>query len=158
MEEEKIEELIIKTCKELYKKDRYLIEKNICERTIVFRFGIYMQEFMNKDNSFKNYDLDIEYNKNLDERKSTSNNPNGRYVDLIIHKRGYNYSNLLCIEFKKKIISKVDRTKIDELMSPMEVYQYKYGATITFKTDRVIYFIKSYMGGWRMKELLLPQI
>lgn len=153
MEEEKIEELIIKTCRELYKKDRYLIEKNLSERAIVFRFGLYMQELMIKDNSLKEYNLDNEYNKNIDERKSTSNDPNGRYVDLIIHKRGYNHSNLLCMEFKKKRLSEVDRRKIDDLMSPMEVYQYRYGSTITFKTDRVIYYIKAYMGEWRRKEI-----
>lgn len=153
MNENKVEDLIIKTCKKLYNKDKYLIGKNVCERAIVFRFGLYMQEFMTKDNLLKKYDLDNEYNKNLDERKSTSNNPNGRYVDLIIHKRGYNHSNLLCMEFKKRIISKVDRAKIDDLMSPMEVYQYKYGATITFKEDRVIYYLKSYMGEWKRKEL-----
>lgn len=154
MKENKIEELIITTCKKLYRKDRYLIEKNLCERAIVFRFGIYMQELMLKDNILKEYNLDNEYNKNIDERKSTSNDPNGRYVDLIIHKRGYNHSNLLCMEFKKKRISKVDRRKIDDLMSPMEVYKYKYGATITLKTDRVIYYFKPYMGEWTKKEIL----
>lgn len=151
-----IEKLVIKACKELYKNDYHLIEYNLCERTLVFRFGLYFHYYMIKDSELKGYDLDVEYNKNIDEIKATRNYPNGRYVDLVVHKRGHNNSvnNILAIEFKKNRVYKDDKIKIDDLMSPTDVYRYRYGMTLTFKKNKIVYSMRSQMEDWVDKEMI----
>lgn len=121
---EKVENAICK----LFKRDRYLLQNNLNERTIAHKFAMYLQE------EFIDYDVDCEYNKNVDEKNGAKNiyileeeldelRSSIKYVaskrheetkklkqefavisiypDILVHKRGNNERNLLIIEIKK---------------------------------------------------------
>lgn len=88
---EKLKEAIF----ELYRNDYLLINNKCCERSIVFRLGLYLA------NSLAAYGLDVdcEYNKNGEKPKSLSNK-RFNYPDIIVHKRGSNEDNVLIAEVK----------------------------------------------------------
>lgn len=153
---EKIECIIEKVLIKLYKNDKELIGRGVCERAIVFRFGIYLQRIMSRDIELNEYNLDCEYNRNMDDLKRTENYQNGRYPDLIIHKRGSNLNNLLVIEFKKRnSSSSEDIKKINDFMSLNGEYKYRYGISIVLKEKEVIYKIKEFGGDWIQKKIKL---
>lgn len=137
--EDCIDEIIEKACKELYKNDRYLIKHNVNERAVVFRFGIYLQRLISKNNYFDNYNLDNEYNRNMDDSKRLSDYENGVYPDLIIHKRGSNEYNLLIIECKTEWNSDIseDINRIRRFVDTNGRFRYKYGLSILFKKNEV---------------------
>ena len=111
-----IETMAERALKKLYKKDKYLIAHNahdlsggidehVSERGIVTRFAMYLQEQLYSYPALCRYNIDVEYNRNMDKPKylpCTKWKNNGAYPDLIIHKRGCNGSenNILIIEFK----------------------------------------------------------
>jgi len=99
IESHKIQSLVHQALTKLYKNQRYLILNRVSERSIVFWFGVYFFEGL-KDSEYANYDLDIEYNRNLSNAKKTRHFPRGTYPDLIVHERGSNNNNVLVIEFK----------------------------------------------------------
>jgi hypothetical protein len=151
-----IEKLIKAALCKLYYKDKYLIAHephkktnketgndmiHVSERAIVFRFGIYLQELAYQSEYFKDYHIDTEYNRNLDNCKCLSEteweNGKGAYPDLIIHKRGRNDSNLLVVEFKAwwsdDSLEKIDKKKLKAFKrSP---YNYSYALFIKFDED-----------------------
>ena len=157
-----IEAAIIKSLLNLYKRDTYLIinkpeeteenlrtEKNssdeeyknyVSERSVVFRFGLYLQEELNKSDMLSWYDLDSDINRNLGMKKKIKCRPNGAFPDIIIHKRGSNDYNLLIIECKtwwnrtKENITD-DITKIKDFMSEADGYSYKYGVIVIIKQN-----------------------
>ena len=140
---EKLEKAIKRACKNLYRRDKSLLNRNVNERAILFRFGIYLQRIMSRDPKLKFYDLDNEYNRNIYEVKRTENYPNGRYPDFIIHKREKNDANLIVIEFKKENTdSEDDLKKIDDFMSLNSAYKYKFGMYIVLREDSILYKIK----------------
>lgn len=140
---EKLEKAVERACKNLYRRDKSLLNRNVNERAILFRFGIYLQRIMSRDDKLKSYDLDNEYNRNIYEVKKTENYPNGRYPDFIIHKRERNDANLFIIEFKKENTdSEDDLKKIDDFMSLNSVYKYKFGMYIVLREDSILYKIK----------------
>lgn len=79
----------------LYHNDYLLMKNGCCERSIVFRLGLYLA------NSLAQYgfDVDCEYNKNGEKPKSLRNK-RINYPDIIIHKRGSKEDNLLIVEVK----------------------------------------------------------
>jgi hypothetical protein len=109
----------------LYRNDGYLIEHDVSERAIAHKLAEYLQS------SFKDYNVDCEYNRNIERgprhtksisvvrqiyRKEIKNINSSRidedtyaekvtevtaYPDIIIHRRGSNEKNLLIIEIKK---------------------------------------------------------
>lgn len=140
---EKLEKAVERACKNLYRRDKSLLDRNVNERAILFRFGIYLQRILSRDSKLKFYDLDNEYNRNMYEVKRTENYPNGRYPDFIIHKREKNDANLIVIEFKKENTdSEDDLKKIDDFISLNSAYKYKFGMYIVFREDSILYKIK----------------
>lgn len=116
----------------LYSRDSLIIHRNknnhTGERSIVFRFGMYFDEYCRE--YFLDYDVDEEYNRNLDSVKKL--NDDSVIPDLILHKRNSNKANLLVIEFKtwwNKDQTK-DKNKIKGFIDPNGMYHYKYGAVI----------------------------
>ena len=107
---EKLKEEIIKCLKkagnELYLVDSSLIsdktylDVHAHERSICFRFGTYLNKYIESNSFLKKYDLDAEYNRDIDMIKRLPGWPNGCYPDLILHKRGNNENNILIIECK----------------------------------------------------------
>ncbi|MGI8316876.1 hypothetical protein [Halobacillus mangrovi] len=112
---------INKAISKFYSRDEYLLINNLNERTIAHKFASYLQV------EFDNYDVDCEYNKNVDEDNGAKNiyivkneaeelkrkikqetefddieyTVISIYPDIVIHKRGGNDNNLLIIEIKK---------------------------------------------------------
>ena len=126
----------------LYENDSYLImnsvdtePKHVSERSIVFRFGVYFENFVREQLS--EYNLDSEYNRNKADIKLLPSWEDGCYPDIIVHKRGNNDNNLLVIEFKTWWNSDQsnDCQKIIEFCST-DTYQYKYGMTILLGKNR----------------------
>lgn len=154
---EELENIIEKACKDLYKNDFYLIENRLHERAIVFRFGIYLQKYIDKSNNLKKYKLDNEYNRNMDELKRTPNYPNGRYVDLLLHERGSNNNNILIIECKTDWNDNTseDIKKIEDFMILNGIYKFQYGVSIIFRTGEVSYKIKEKDGDWINKTIIV---
>ena len=131
---------------ELYLFDRNLIydssyeNVHAHERSICFRFGVYLNNQMSMNRALKKYDLDVEYNKDIDTIKRLSGWPNGCYPDLIIHKRGTNTANLLVMECKgwwsdeRDILN--DKKKIREFLNS-ERYRYLFGLLIVFEREKI---------------------
>lgn len=139
--------MINNACKNVYNQDRYLIKNDKCkdnlnyvsERSIMFRFGIYLQDYLNNYAKLKDYNLDSEYNKNLGDLKRIQDWENGAIPDIIIHKRGTNDYNVLIIEIKTWWNDNItdDLRKIDKFMEVNSDYSYKYGAVIIFRENSV---------------------
>ena len=94
-----LKELLNKALQRLYENDMSLIERRANERAITFRFGVYLEELVKKS-SFKELNVDAEYNRNGTSTKSTDSNPHGTYPDILLHQRETNDENKLVLEFK----------------------------------------------------------
>ncbi|MBO7123819.1 MAG: hypothetical protein J6V90_11150 [Treponema sp.] len=136
-ESDKVIELIKLALKEVYKNDKYLIDNKISERAIVSKFACYFSQ-MAKDSPFKNFDIDVEYNRQGIKSKIIGEKL--VCIDFIVHERGNNNDNLIAIEFKpywnknKKAIEK-DKQKIKDLCDHTNKYRYKYGFVLTFEKE-----------------------
>lgn len=136
---ERIECILKKACKKIYKEDRYLINNRVSERAIVFRLGIYIQRLMSRDTELKFYNLDNEYNRNGQDSKRIPGFENGTLPDLIIHKRGSNKDNKVIIECKTWWNNDIyaDMQKLKEFINIRGKYKFKYGISIIFKMDTI---------------------
>lgn len=103
-EEQKIiKNKIINAYKKLLEKDLFLLDNNLNERTITYKFAQYLEK------EFDDYDIDCEYNRNCEQIKqleiinTASNDTDATtiYPDIIVHKRGQNSDNYIVIEAKK---------------------------------------------------------
>ncbi|MCH3976998.1 MAG: hypothetical protein LKE36_05330 [Bacilli bacterium] len=114
-----------------------LIEVHNAERSIVFRFGHYMINLLERDEDLRLYQVDAEYNRNLYDIKRImiDDKLKNVYPDLVIHRRGTS-DNLLVIEFKTwwNPDQNFDIKKIKAFMKPSGGYAYKFGLLI--KIDR----------------------
>lgn len=127
----------------LYKNEAYLIEQEVHERSLVFRFGLYFHKCLEESPKFSKFDLDIEYNRDLvssknKDPKRTQDHPKGIFPDLILHKRGNNYNNILVLEFKTNWNENPsdDVKKLKELTSPNQKYHYNLGISIVLGKTR----------------------
>jgi hypothetical protein len=118
---------------QLLEKDTYLLEIDANERAISHRLGLYLQLL------FKEWHVDCEYNRNLDNPKRlktykkffdeyqrvwniAETDPVTVFPDIIIHERGTR-NNLLIVEIKKttsRISCEFDYFKLRE-------FKYQYG-------------------------------
>lgn len=141
---EAVEKALIK----LYEKDAYLIlshpqnnkeDSHVSERGIVFRFGIYLQMLLS-ESQFTDYNIDVEYNRNMYKKKTLPSYANGTFPDLIVHKRGSNQDNILILEFKTwwNRDTREDIKKIKQFMAPDGNYRYKMGASIVLEREKYI--------------------
>lgn len=148
----RLERCINKACDKLYLKDYSLIlrgEEHVSERSIVFRFGLYLEDSLSRDEILSRYDLDCEYNRNGQGRKTLPSWVNGCFPDLIIHKRGHNYDNLLIIECKawfNKHGATDDLIKIKEFIES-DVYHYMHGLQIIFEKEHDEAILKWFSSG-----------
>jgi hypothetical protein len=129
--------IVVSALSRVYKDHSYLIENRVSERSIVFWFGIYVYD-LKKDTFLKDFDLDIEYNRNKVDQKRTQNFPNGSFPDLILHKRGTNDSNLLIIEFKTwwNENNSNDLIKLQDFTSAKGKYKFKIGLSILIDKEK----------------------
>lgn len=144
MFENTLKSCIKKACKDLYRNDSKLINDSnahTSERSIAFRFGIYLDKRLSKFKCFHEYTLDAEYNRNLADIKRLPNRPNGCFPDFIIHKRGSKRYNLLVIECKgwwsEKYEDEEDINKIRYFIED-DRYQYQKGLFIKFEKKQAV--------------------
>ncbi len=125
--------------------DQIGTKHHVGERSIVFRFGYYLQKQLEKS-EYKNYNVDCEYNRNGENAKTLPSFPKGVYPDLIIHKRGNNKNNLLIVEFKTYWNSDTqhDIEKINEFINPDGEYKYKYGMSVLIDEDNPVIEVVDY--------------
>lgn len=146
---EQVESLVSSALDILYKQDSYLIDNrpyrretnenhHVGERSIVFRLAHYMQNIMDKDEIFKNYVLDCEYNRNGIHAKTLPSFPNGVYPDVIIHNRGNNDNNLLIMEVKTywNRDNNQDLCKIREFVVESGEYHFSFGVSLIIEKYR----------------------
>ena len=142
-----LDKLLDSALDELYKKDHYLLEHDVHERTIVFRLGHYLQNLMDATGEFQNFNLDFEYNRNGRYPKRIPANPrNGAFPDLIIHQRGSNQYNLLIMEFKPppwNTNTGDDCKKLQQFINPRDRYNYLCGKSILLGRTRQAITIKT---------------
>lgn len=147
MEFEKIKEIIYKSLEELYEKDKYIIDNEKkgkynygSERSIVFRFGIYFENNFKKQftsKEYEKYSIDVEYNRNITNKKILPDWENGCILDLIVHERGNNNNNLVVLEFKTHWNDNQDKDKVKmkKLIDKNGVYKYRYGAIVLIEKE-----------------------
>ena len=137
----------IQSClKQVYAQDAVLFSRNngkgLCERCLVFRFGLYLQ------NEFNDYYVDCDFNsysetiidnngrvsQQLDGNGKPIENPDGttthRFVDIIVHNRTFDGTNdFICFEVKKWNNQK--RQEVEKDKNNLRVltsdYGYHYG-------------------------------
>lgn len=100
MEPHKIKGKVKKAMNTFYENDSFLIENKLCERCLVHRLAVYLE-----NERFPGYFIDCEYNKMHRDQKSMpkiASNLNGNFIDIIITKRDDNHQNdLVCFEIKR---------------------------------------------------------
>ncbi len=100
MEINELKTKVKKALTKFYNQDFFLIQSKLCERCLVHRIAIYLEE-----QGFQGYFVDCEYNKAHLNRTTTTkrvSNPKGNYIDIVITRRDGNYRNdLVCFEIKK---------------------------------------------------------
>lgn len=122
--------------------DEYIKEYHVHERSICFRFGIYLNRLIASNELLKKYNLDAEYNKDKEDIKRLPAKKNGCCPDLILHKRGTNDNNILVIECKgwwsgEEEIEK-DKKKISAFLHSKR-YHYMLGLLIKFDKDKIVF-------------------
>ncbi|MBF4696052.1 hypothetical protein [Fusibacter ferrireducens] len=138
--------------------DNYLLKNDVNERSITHKLAMYLEQTLGKE-----YDVDCEYNRNVDDpsnRKTIDllleSDGNSRtqsvYPDIIVHKRGQTDSNLLIIEVKKSTNrdnGEFDLRKLECYTNTNSIssFCYTYGAFIKLYTSQdkyrapdIIYF------------------
>lgn len=139
---EQLKRQIEETLKELYEKDKYLIDVKANEVCITSRFWYY---FLSRyAEVYGALDIDIEYNRNGEHAKWYIDKDGDKHYakpDMIIHKRGCNIHNFVCIEFKgywnqeiekdgKKLRAFTSDTEYFEYKGILYAYKYAYGLSI----------------------------
>lgn len=111
VEQSDVETRIIHAREKLLKREGFLLENDVNERSITHKLAQYLEE------EFPGWDVDCEYNrvgtdltikriKRLDfcaeQCRTDDTNAQTVYPDIIVHHRGEENENLLAIEAKKK--------------------------------------------------------
>ncbi|MBN1112921.1 MAG: hypothetical protein JXA53_08405, partial [Bacteroidales bacterium] len=100
MTKEELVNKIKNSLDKLYDENPSLISRKLCERSVCYRFALYLhQEDFGED-----YFVDCEYNKShLDEgRPKMVTSVSGNYIDIVITKRtGGGEGDLACFETKR---------------------------------------------------------
>ncbi|MBS1552601.1 MAG: hypothetical protein JST15_11105 [Bacteroidetes bacterium] len=126
----------------LYSNDIDLFERNNYEVTISAKLAQYL--FI----EFKEYDVDCEYDKHIDNSKQLNELERNIRPDIIIHKRGIDTENLVCIEIKKSNSDNAeDIYKLKALTNRTGDYKYKLGIFILLTKNRAKQKIVYYENG-----------
>lgn len=146
MKFEELNEKMISAINKLYVNDIDLFSYQtsdplICERTLSFRLGYYLQDI------FRDYNVDCEYNRYFDCVKNIDED--NVYPDIIIHKRKIDTDNLAWIEIKKESNvsnAESDKNRLKKVTS-VDRYHYKYGVFIALFKDKSKTYIEYYLSG-----------
>lgn len=125
-------------------------DKAVSERCMVFHIGWYLQDLIKRNELFRDYSVDSEYNRCFNHAKSmykvTMNGIREKIgdaiPDLIIHKRKSNLQNLAIFEFKKRGQYEQsgradDYRKLEYFTSHNNEYNFKYGFWVVLYRKKV---------------------
>lgn len=115
----------------IYEQENYLIQNKVSERDIVSSF-CHIFKGLKEETEYSHLDADVEYNRNLDDKKRTKRFQDGTYPDFILHERGTNINNTLVIEFKTwwNREPQDDIKKLEDFTDPDGDYKYDLGLFI----------------------------
>ncbi|TDL88733.1 hypothetical protein E2R55_16325 [Vibrio vulnificus] len=105
-------------------EQKKLIQSGVSERTLCGQLMLYLNE-ANEKTLYKQYYVDVEYNRNVNERLKTIKDGEGEIItincDLILHSRGENLveDNLIALEMKKSIGSRSAKEKDRERLKAL---------------------------------------
>jgi len=139
-----------------YKNDSFLIENKLCERCLVHRLAVYLE-----NERFPDYFIDCEYNKIYRDQKSMpkiASNLNGNFIDIIITKRDDNRQNdLVCFEIKKWDNYRGRKKDIEnlEILTKGDRFGYDYGFYIILGKIKEKTKIEVYRKGNKTEEFKL---
>jgi hypothetical protein len=131
-----LQEIIDQALKKLYHDDLDLIKRGGMERSVSFRFALYVYELILESEWLRRYNLDLEYNKNGVKPKRLPTRPKGAQPDIILHRRGSNEENILVIEIKgwwNDYPRKDDYDKIVDFIH--QEGEYKYGLGVLLELE-----------------------
>ncbi len=131
MDLKKLQELVELSAQQVYEKDQVLITLKGNEQSIVFRFGLYLNQLLESEGLLQNgLCLDSEYNKLEEDPKRLGTDL--IRPDLLLHKRLCQAENLLAIECKRnKPNDRHDLHKLKQLTLDPD-YKYQLGCFINF--------------------------
>lgn len=148
---EEIVEMMNTSLKNLFKEAEILISRYTKEEAINHRLAVHIENYLINFKLDFNHSVDVEYNRNLKSSSLMNHYKDDKkdYVKkiaftdigvlkevipyIIIHERGSNENNFLCIEAKKKYRIKTeieDFSKIIGLIN--KPYNYKYGCLVEY--------------------------
>ena len=143
MEKNTAEDLVDRALEQFYERDKFLLQKNVHERSIVHKFAEYLQqEFSTNEN--ENIVVDCEYNREGHGNKKTlpepetDNEEDQIYPDIILHERGTHENNYLVIEAKKGCNTdnrESDKERLEILIDSNKRYNYDIGLFLIFYTN-----------------------
>jgi|AntAceMinimDraft_9_1070365.scaffolds.fasta_scaffold87638_2 hypothetical protein len=139
-----------------YKNDSFLVEKKLCERCLVHRVAVYLE-----NEKFPDYFIDCEYNKshlNKSSKPKRVSNLNGNFIDIIITKRDDNHqNNLVCFEIKRWINYHKRDKDIEnlEILTRGNRFGYSFGFYIIFGKNKEKTKIETYIKGNKKEEFKL---
>jgi hypothetical protein len=138
---QELEDKVQKAIEQLLHRDRFLLERDVNERSISHKLASYLQdEFGNE------WDVDCEYNRDHDIKKELTIRPEiveaddttatTVFPDIIVHRRGLD-DNLLVIEMKKttNLQRRAKDFDLDKLRAfRREKYHYQHTLYLQLKT------------------------
>lgn len=143
-----LENIINNSLDNLYKNDIEIINRGGMEQAVSFRFGMYLLGQCQQIEWLRNYDFDMEYNKNGNEPKRTPRRPHGVRPDLIIHTRNSNQSNVLIVELKgwwNTEDRSFDMMKLEDFTNQQGEYGYGLGVFLDlYKNGCKSHYLKDY--------------
>lgn len=151
--------LLKEAVNECYERDKCLIDRSM-EQASVARIFYYIQRAIDTDDrfaQFREYNLDCEYNKNMNDPKRLCENERGKRPDVILHKRLSNDGNLLILEFKNSIqnnqqnnLINDDYEKLKRFTASNSIYKYFLGVSVKLNNDQAQY--KFFQNGQEKNE------
>ncbi len=114
----------------IYENDSDLFERGNYEVTISTKLAQYL--FI----EFKDYDVDCEYDRHIDDEKRVAGRESDIRPDIVIHRRGTDEQNLACIEIKKEQNTQSRNADFEKLRALTREYGYQLGMFIEFGRNR----------------------
>lgn len=136
----------------LYLYDCDLLERGNHELTISLKLAQYL--FC----EFKEFDVDCEYNKHIDNAKYSEELMHNVRPDIVIHKRGFDYKNTVYMEIKTSQNSEnreYDLRKVFAMTKNDGDFKYKLGVFIDFTKKKKDCIIKYFKDGGEIEGCVL---
>lgn len=132
-------DIFLKAKNEFLEKENEIIKNDTNERTLTHKLANYLEIQLRKNDKYKVYSVDCEYNRKEEDIKRLKFGKNKDekeiYPDIIVHQRKIK-DNLIVIEMKKTTFNGDKRKDIEKLKALTdEENEYQYALGIYFELD-----------------------